>query len=232
MKYILTDVEGTTTSISFVHDVLFPFAKERLRAFVTKNMARKEVIDSLELTKKTVLEEDQKNINDEQCIDQLLKWIAEDRKHPALKNLQGYIWEEGYSTGEIKGHVYEDVPTALSTWKNAGIGLGVYSSGSVKAQHLIFEYSTAGNLRPFFSHHFDTAVGHKREKPSYVTIAEKLKIPAGEILFLSDIKEELDAAREAGMLTIQLVRLDNVILGDHPTVGNFLEIDLEAPPKI
>lgn len=232
MKYILTDVEGTTTSISFVHEVLFPFAKKRLKAFVAENPSKKEVVDSLELTKATVWEENQKKINDDEAVEQLLAWIAEDRKHPALKSLQGYIWEEGYTSGAIQGHVYEDVPMALKNWTEAGFKLGVYSSGSVKAQHLIFEYSSAGNLRPFFSHHFDTAVGHKREKQSYENIAQQLNLPADQIVFLSDIKEELDAAKDAGMKTLQLVRLDNVILGNHNQVKNFLEIKLEAPPKI
>lgn len=232
MKYILTDVEGTTTSISFVHEVLFPFAKKRLKDFIAENPTRPDVLESLKQTKATVLEENQKIINDEQAVDQLLTWISEDRKHPALKSLQGHIWEEGYTSGSIKGHVYEDVPKALKKWSEAGFKLGVYSSGSVKAQHLIFEFSTAGNLRSYFSNHFDTAVGHKREKQSYENIAQQLKLPTDQILFLSDIKEELDAARDAGMKTIQLVRLDNVILGSHTQVKSFSEIKLEAPPKI
>lgn len=232
MKYILTDVEGTTTSISFVHEVLFPFAKKRLKDFVAENSSKKEVLESLALTKATVWDENQKKINDEEAVEQLLTWIAEDRKHPALKSLQGYIWEEGYASGSIKGHVYEDVPMALKIWSEAGLKLGVYSSGSVKAQHLIFEYSTAGNLRSYFSNHFDTAVGHKREKQSYENIAHQLKLPADQILFLSDIKEELDAAQEAGMKTVQLVRLENVILGNHTQVKSFSDIKLEAPPKI
>ena len=232
MKYILTDVEGTTTSISFVHDTLFPFAKARLKDYVSRNLTSSTVRESLNSTKATVFEETQKTINDTEAVEQLLTWIAEDRKHPALKSLQGHIWEEGYSSGEIKGHVYEDVPIALKAWKDAGLKLGVYSSGSVKAQHLIFEFSTAGNLRPYFSHHFDTAVGHKREKHSYLNIINQLNLPADQILFLSDIKEELDAAKEAGMNTIQLVRQDDVILGRHSQVKNFLDIDLEAPPKI
>jgi enolase-phosphatase E1 len=226
MKYILTDVEGTTTSISFVHEVLFPYASLKLRSFVHKSLENSEVKKILEATVKTAREESDKNINIDEACDLLLFWIKTDRKHPALKNLQGLIWEEGYASGEIKGHVYEDVPKALADWKQKGFTLGVYSSGSVKAQHLIFEYSSAGNLRPFFSQHFDTAVGHKREVSSYVNIAKELKLNPSEILFLSDIKEELDAARDAGMLTVQLVRLDNVVLGDHPKAKDFYEVKL------
>lgn len=224
MKFILTDVEGTTTSISFVHETLFPFAKERLKGYVESHPGNPEVKEALALTKQTALEEDQKAISDSDAVEYLIKWIKEDRKHPALKSLQGYIWEEGYNNGSIKGHVYPDVLPALQKWKNAGLELGVYSSGSVKAQHLIFEFSSAGNLRPYFTHHFDTAVGHKREVDSYKTIAEKLGLPASEILFLSDIKEELDAAKSAGMLTTQLVRQSDVVLGSHPQALSFSEI--------
>lgn len=225
MKYILTDVEGTTTSISFVHSTLFPFAKERLKTFVEKNSARPEVAEILKQTKETALSELNQNLDDAGACDLLLEWIAKDRKHAALKNLQGLIWEEGYLSGALKGHVYKDVLPALIEWKKAGLTLGVYSSGSIKAQHQIFEFSIDGNLRQYFSNHFDTGVGHKREVGSYEKIAKELNLPAAEILFLSDIKEELDAARTAGMKTLQLVRQDDVVLGDHPTVKDFSQIE-------
>lgn len=224
IKYIMTDVEGTTTSISFVHETLFPFAKKRLADFCCENANSEIVKEALSLTKETVKTEEAKEINNEEAIEKLLYWIQTDRKHPALKSLQGYIWEEGYKSGVVKGHIYDDVPAALLKWKNAGLTLGVYSSGSVKAQHLIYEYSDKGNLRPFFSFHFDTKVGHKRETNSYENIVKELKTTPESILFLSDIKEELDAARAVGLKTIQLVRQDDVILGDHPKVHNFSEI--------
>ena len=226
MKFILMDVEGTTTSISFVHEVLFPFAKEKIQSFVLGNLDDSEVRSSLELVKKDALAEGLGNLSDEECIDLLLKWIKEDRKHFALKTLQGLIWDEGYKSGVIKGHVYDDVLPCFKKWTEAGVTLGIYSSGSVKAQHLIFEYSTAGNLRAYLSAHFDTKVGHKREVPSYATIAKELGLDPSEILFLSDIKEELDAAREAGMKTTQLLRDENVIIGDHPTVKDFFEVNI------
>lgn len=224
MKYILTDVEGTTTSISFVHDTLFPFAKERLKTFVETNSAKPEVAEILKITKETAQNELNQTLSDAGTCDLLLEWIAKDRKHAALKNLQGLIWEEGYLSGALKGHVYKDVEPALIEWKKAGFKLGVYSSGSIKAQHQIFEFSINGNLRLYFSDHFDTGVGHKREVSSYTKIAETLSLPASEILFLSDIKEELDAARTAGMKTIQLVRQDDVIHSDHETVQDFSQI--------
>lgn len=227
MKFILMDVEGTTTSISFVHDVLFPYSRKLLKEYVLKNAALPEVASAISLTKETVKEENQKFINStEEVCDQLLEWIRIDRKHPALKSLQGDIWEFGYKSGEIKAHVYTDVPLKLKEWKDAGLDLGVYSSGSVKAQHLLFEYSIAGNLRHFFSAHFDTKVGHKREKASYDKIAAELKLEAKDILFLSDIKEELDAAREAGMNTCQLVRQNDVVIGNHQTANTFSDVKL------
>ena len=226
MKYILTDVEGTTTSISFVHKTLFPYAFERLKSFVENHNKEAAVQEIIRQTKETAKEEGLDNITDEQATDLLLEWIKSDRKHPALKNLQGLIWEEGYAAGEIKGHVYKDVPLALKTWHETGLTLGVYSSGSVKAQHLIFEFSTEGNLRPFFSNHFDTVVGHKRESKSYVNIANELQLSPQDILFLSDIKEELDAARSIGMKTIQLVRQPDVLVGDHETASDFSEIKI------
>ena len=224
IKYIMTDVEGTTTSISFVHEILFPFAKRRLADFCRENAHSDIVKEALRLTKETVQEEEHKEISDSEAIEKLLYWITNDRKHPALKSLQGYIWEEGYKSGEVKGHIYDDVPHALEKWKNAGLVLGVYSSGSVKAQHLIYEYSAKGNLRPYFSFHFDTKVGHKRETSSYENIVKELKTTPESILFLSDIKEELDAARAVGLKTIQLVRQNDVVLGDHQQVRNFTEI--------
>ncbi|MBC7429257.1 MAG: acireductone synthase [Bacteriovorax sp.] len=226
MKYILTDVEGTTTSISFVHNTLFPFAKERLKAYVAKKLNDTEVKNILMQTKKTALDENHKTLTDIEAADLLIHWIDTDRKHPALKALQGMIWEEGYKSGEIKGHVYEDVPKVLEAWKKQGLIMGVYSSGSVQAQKLIFEFSTEGNLKSFFKDNFDTEIGNKKEVSSYKNIVEQLKIPVEEILFLSDIKEELDAARTVGMKTIQLVRQHNVVTGDHATAKDFSEIKI------
>lgn len=226
IKYIITDVEGTTTSINFVHQTLFPFAKDNLVSFCQKNSDKDFVKSAIAETKRTVKEEENIDISDSEALEKLLYWISSDRKHPALKSLQGHIWEEGYTSGEIKGHVYEDVLPALKAWTDSGIKVGVYSSGSVKAQHLIYEFSEKGNLRPYFSFHFDTKVGHKREVSSYVNILKELNAKAEETLFLSDIKEELDAAREVGIQTIQLIRQDDVIIGDHQQVQNFSQIQL------
>ena len=209
MKYILTDIEGTTTSISFVHEVLFPYSKKMLEQFVFDHL------DS-EAVKKCVNEAGSTAI--------LLKWIEEDKKEPALKTLQGLIWDEGYKSGALKGHIYDDVPAALEKWTNTGMKVGIYSSGSVQAQKLIFGYSIYGDLNKYFSHYFDTGVGHKRDAQSYQNIVNELKINPEDILFLSDIVEELDAAKKIGMQTLQLVRSDIPTSVNHKTVKNFSEI--------
>jgi enolase-phosphatase E1 len=224
MKYILMDVEGTTTSISFVHDILFPYSKDRIETFVKDHLKNDLVTQSLDLLKASVLTEENLLLDLDGSIAKLLSWIEIDRKHPALKNIQGMIWKSGYHSGEIKGHVYDDVAMALEEWKNAGLKLGVYSSGSVEAQKDLFTYSVAGNLSSYFSHHFDTAIGHKREIASYQKIASALALHPSQILFLSDIKEELDAAKSAGVATIQLVRNPPLEFQGHTQAHNFKDI--------
>jgi enolase-phosphatase E1 len=179
----------------------------------------------IEASKRTVAEEENKAIDDKEAIQYLEHWCRTDRKHPALKALQGMIWEKGYKNGQLKGHIYPEVPAMLKTWKEKGIKLGIYSSGSVPAQKLLFGYSEAGNLTPNFSDYFDTVVGHKRELQSYKNITLALGLPATEILFLSDIELELDAAREAGMQTIKLIRPGTDTNSTHKTAKNFDEVN-------
>jgi enolase-phosphatase E1 len=200
------DVEGTTTSISFVHDVLFPYSQRNLASFLKEKGATAEVTGILDSVKKTVREESGKAIATSGCSDVLGEWIKADRKHPALKQLQGLIWQRGFESGELKGHVYPDVPKAFARWKQAGIRLGIYSSGSALAQRLIFRHSTEGDLSSFLEGYFDTEVGPKREQKSYENIAMALRIPAADVLFLSDIPEELAAAAACGCAVKQLVR--------------------------
>ncbi|MBU2479190.1 MAG: acireductone synthase, partial [Gammaproteobacteria bacterium] len=145
-------------------------------------------------------------LDDAGIVAQLECWIDEDRKITPLKSLQGLIWEAGYRNGDFKGHVYADAAAQLHAWHAQGIPLYVYSSGSVYAQKLLFGFSEAGDLTPLFSGYYDTHIGGKREAASYRAIVDDIKLPAAEILFLSDIVEELDAAGDAGMQTLQLVR--------------------------
>ncbi len=221
---IVTDIEGTTSDIRFVHQVLFPYARERLAGFVRRHAALPEVARALAGLRQEIRQSD---ANTETLIATLFGFMDEDRKSTALKALQGLIWREGYLQGDFLGHLYPDVAPALAQWQRQGLRLYVYSSGSVEAQQLLFGYSDAGDLRPLFSGYFDTRVGAKREAASYRAIAGKLRLPAGEILFLSDITQELDAARAAGWRTCQLVRDEPVAGSLHPQVNRFDQIDLQ-----
>lgn len=226
IKYILTDIEGTTSSISFVHEVLFPYSQKNLSTYVDKHFNEKAIQNILAEVKATVLAENEIAIDLEECVFTLKDWIIQDRKHKALKDLQGMIWEDGYKTGQFKGHVYPEVKAKLSEWTNAGIRLGVYSSGSVPAQKLIFGYSESGDLTPYFSNYFDTTVGHKREVQSYLNILKALGLKGEEVLFLSDVIEELEAAKNAGMKTTLLDRDHSREARGHPKVNSFNEIEL------
>jgi enolase-phosphatase E1 len=224
IRYILTDIEGTTSSIDFVHKVLFPYTEERLPAFIQKYASEPEVTSSLENARRTILQEGKEANSLDDIIEELLLWIEEDRKHTALKKIQGMIWKEGYENGTIKGHVYPDVPGALKHWKENGLLMGVFSSGSVDAQKLLFSHSDFGNLEHYFSHHFDTETGPKREKRSYEQIAQNLRVSPSEILFLSDTEEELNAAREAGYNTIQLIRHGTAASERHKHAKDFSDV--------
>jgi len=229
-KAIITDIEGTTTDIDFVHQVLFPYAAKHLPSFVRQNAREPEVRACLQQTLDTMTSENQSrsshHSDEDSAIAQLLEWIEEDRKHPALKALQGMIWKKGYEEAAYHPHVYEDVPLALKQWKHEGITLGVYSSGSVEAQHYLFRYSVAGDLTPYFSHYFDTKIGTKREKESYHRIQEALNLPANQILFLSDIPAELEAAHAAGLQVIHVRRDERTPISQFKTVSSFSEIAL------
>jgi enolase-phosphatase E1 len=177
-------------------------------------------------TQQTLLEEGKNAEGVEMLIVTLLDWIKTDRKHPALKTLQGLLWQEGYETGAFQGHVYPDVLPRLQQWRAQGIGLGIYSSGSVAAQRLLFGYSVFGDLNNLFDHNFDTAVGHKKEPAAYQHILQVLGLPAEALLFLSDVEAELDAAQAVGIKTIQLVREGTVASERHLKVTEFGEIEL------
>lgn len=221
IKAILTDIEGTTSAVSFVFDVLFPYAAKHLPDFVRQHAERADVAEQLVAVRRDTNEP---NADVERVIDILLGWIAEDRKATPLKALQGMVWEQGYQAGELKGHVYPDAVEALKRWYQDGFKLFVYSSGSIQAQKLIFGFSEAGDLSPLFSGYFDTTSGPKREAKSYERITRAIGLDASLILFLSDIVEELDAARTAGMATCGLAREGGELAG-HVTVDSFARID-------
>ncbi len=204
-RAILTDIEGTTSSISFVKDVLFPFARRALPAFVKVRGQEPAVRKWLDL----VATEMGGMCQDAMIGEVMQGWIDEDRKHTALKALQGMIWADGYRNGDFTAHVYPDAADALQRWHANGVPLYVYSSGSVAAQRLFFGHSDAGDLTGLFSGWFDTEIGGKRDADSYRAIAADIGLPAPQMLFLSDVVAELDAARDAGMDTVLIDRLQD-----------------------
>jgi len=205
LRAILTDIEGTTSSISFVKDVLFPYARRQLPAFVREHGNEPEVRRWLDIAAV-----DAGSIcNDDTLIETLQGWIDTDYKHTALKALQGMIWVAGYASGDYAAHIYPDAAEALRRWHQQGHALFVFSSGSVPAQKLLFGHTTAGDLTPLFSGYFDTEIGGKREAGSYRRILQAIDRSAADVVFLSDVVEELDAAREAGLDTVLLDRIED-----------------------
>jgi enolase-phosphatase E1 len=230
---ILTDIEGTSSSISFVKDVLFPYARDALPAFVREHGQREDVrrwLDAVAIEHGAI--ERGVDFGDDAIVEILQRMIDEDRKHTALKALQGMIWSDGYRNADFTAHIYPDAAAKLRDWHAAGYPLAVYSSGSVPAQKLFFGNTDAGDLTALFDGWFDTEAGHKRGTDSYREIARRLDRRADEIVFLSDVVEELDAAREAGMRTVLIDRLEDYPqprLGDaahgHRRVERFDQID-------
>ncbi|MEM1024983.1 MAG: acireductone synthase [Myxococcota bacterium] len=196
IRFVLVDIEGTTSSIDFVKKTLFPYSRERLPDYVRAHADERLVRSQLALVDDDV----------EKAIDKLLEWLDEDRKATPLKTLQGMVWRVGYEDGSLRAHMYADTPIALRTWRDAGLALGVYSSGSVAAQKLMFKYSEVGDLTDLFKHHFDTTVGKKIEPESYGRILAEVGYGPREVTFLSDSEAELDAASSLGISTIQIVR--------------------------
>lgn len=220
IRAILTDIEGTTSSIAFVKEVLFPYARARLPDFVRSHVGDPRVRGLLEEVAVTCA----RPLDDEQAIAQLLDWIDEDRKIAPLKSLQGLIWEAGYQRGDFCGHVFPDAVRKLREWKEQGLKLYVFSSGSVHAQKLLFSHTEFGDLTPWFSGFFDTRIGSKLSSDAYLGIASQVALPPAELLFLSDIGGELDAAALAGMRTCQLLREGAVRCEGHLGAVDFDEV--------
>ena len=228
-RAILTDIEGTTSSISFVRDVLFPYARRALPGFVRTHGQDPEVRRLLD----AVAVEAGGLCQDAMIVETLQGWIDQDRKHTALKALQGMVWDAGYRNADFTAPIYPDAAQALRRWHDLELPLYVYSSGSVPAQKLFFGHSDAGDLTGLFSGWFDTEVGGKREAASYTRIAGAIDLAPNQVLFLSDVVEELDAARAAGMHTVLVdrpedypqPRLDDATHG-HTHVTGFHEIAL------
>jgi enolase-phosphatase E1 len=207
---VVVDIEGTVGSIRFVKDVLFPFARSRLRQFVLANRSRPDVVRELDAVRTET------GIADvEGQIAQLERWSDADRKITPLKALQGMVWAGGYASGELVAHLYDDAIAALKRWRAARMRVYVYSSGSIAAQKLYFAHTAAGDMTPCLAGYFDTTTGPKQEAESYRRIASAIGRPAGDLLFLSDAAAELEAAAEAGFQAVQVRR--------EPPVGSLFE---------
>jgi enolase-phosphatase E1 len=217
-RVILTDIEGTTSSIAFVHEVLFPYSRARLADYVAAHAEAPAVAAILADVR---AEAGDLALDLAGCTALLEEWHDADRKIGPLKTLQGLIWTEGYAAGALEGHVYPDAVAGLRRWHGAGIALYVYSSGSVAAQKLIFGHTAWGDLTPLFAGHFDTAVGGKKEAASYAAIARAIGCAPGEILFLSDIEAELAAAAEAGLAVTLLARDGEPAASPYPFATTF-----------
>ncbi len=200
---ILTDIEGTTGSIHFVKDVLFPYARARLPHFVATRADDPEVAALLAATAREAgIPAD----DHERVIATLIEWIDADRKATPLKALQGLIWEAGYAAGHLVAHVFPDAVAALQRWHAQGHAIHVYSSGSIHAQRLYFGHTEAGDLRPLLAGYYDTTTGMKRDVESYRRIADHLVVDPGMVVFLSDTVEEIVAAESAGMRAVWVRR--------------------------
>jgi enolase-phosphatase E1 len=216
---IVTDIEGTTSSLDFVHEVLFPYSRSRLADHVRANAASlREVLGAVDRAAGQTLDLDAQ-------IALLLEWHDADRKIGPLKDVQAAIWAEGFRSRAFTGHIYPDAVAALRRWHGAGIALYVYSSGSVAAQKLLFGHSDAGDLTPLFAGHFDTNVGAKREVASYRAIAGAIGFDPADILFLSDVAAELAAAQAAGLRVILVARDGDPGTEDYPRVASFDAIE-------
>lgn len=213
---LLLDIEGTTTPIAFVHDVLFSYARAHAKEFLTNNFDSDEVRADIALLREEHALDVSRDLhppllNSEiESIAAYIEWlIARDRKSTGLKSLQGKIWRQGYLEGSLQSQVFPDVAPALERWHAAGLSINIFSSGSVLAQQLLFAHTEAGDLTKFIDHYFDTNVGKKAEADSYRRIARALSLAPDEILFISDIVSELEAAGEAGMKTLFSLRPGN-----------------------
>jgi len=217
-RAVLIDIEGTVGSISFVKDVLFPYARRRLRDFVLRNAGRPEVAAQL-----AAVSAETGAADTDAVIAVLERWSDEDRKATPLKALQGMIWAGGYASGELVAHLYDDALRALQRWSARGLPVHVYSSGSIEAQRLYFAHTAAGDLRPMLAGHFDTTTGPKQAADSFRKIATAIGVPSEGLTFYSDIAAELDAARNAGMTAVQLLRDDQTPWGG-PSITSFDEL--------
>jgi enolase-phosphatase E1 len=244
-KSVVLDIEGTTTSISFVHDCLFPYIKNNLINFLNNNWNSPELQEQIQLLREQAIKDVNNNLSDANLIPEIkqqgeksneeevkkaivqnIQWqMKTDRKISSLKSFQGFIWKSGYESGELKGEIFDDVLDALKKWKEIGIKIYIYSSGSISAQKLLFKNSDKGDLLEYIDGHFDTSIGSKMEKSSYIIIAKEIQFEPNEILFLSDNVREIIAAKSTGYQTAIIERKNNMPLSDDDRKNNVIFTD-------
>lgn len=230
IRVVLLDIEGTTTPIAFVHEVLFPFARTHLAEFLRTHPDDDDVDEVRRLLAREHADDFARGesppaagFHSSEAIAPYVTWLMDrDRKSPGLKLLQGQIWEEGYQAGRLRGQVYPDVPPAIRRWRADGLRVAIYSSGSELAQRRLFESTEHGDLTPLLSGFFDTGVGAKVTSDSYIRIAGALGVAPAAILFVSDVTKELSAARAAGLQVVLSVRPGNSAQEDS---GSFEHIE-------
>ena len=221
IEAVVLDIEGTTTAISFVHDILFPYARERIASYIDEHRGESKIAALIEDIR------DLAHSGSEDIAEILLDWMRHDFKYTPLKTLQGLIWEEGYLCGRIKAHIYDDVAEQLQLWKDSGRKLYIFSSGSIHAQQLLFAHTAYGDLTSLFSGYFDTHIGRKKDKDAYQNIADSIGLPPSRILFLSDSPDEVDAALDAGFQALIVSREgEDPATALAPIIHNFHEVIL------
>ncbi|QDU28650.1 Enolase-phosphatase E1 [Anatilimnocola aggregata] len=241
-RIILLDIEGTTSSVRFVYDEMFPFVRRELAEFLDHNAGKEAVVAA---AKQIALDGGKSSLKElvgsddlsteaaqQKLTTEVIRQMDADLKATGLKDLQGQVWEAGFRSGDLRAHVYDEVPGCMRQWKEAGKELRIYSSGSIQAQKLFFGHTVAGNLLPLLSGHYDTTIGSKREAGSYTKIVEDLGCRANEVIFLSDIVAELDAAKQAGLQTVLVLRPGNAQQENpqqHPSLQSFAELAIGKP---
>jgi enolase-phosphatase E1 len=235
LKAVVLDIEGTTSSSSYVFETLYPYSRERFRPWITTNSNRLDVQEQIEAVRRLANEP-------EADLDRVCwwldHWLGSDEKVTPLKAFQGWIWSEGFAAGDLTSHFFDDAIPAMRAWHASGLQLSIFSSGSVTAQHAWFGNSPDGDLLSLFQHHFDTEnIGPKKHPASYEAIANAIGMEPQAIVFLSDLSLELDAARNAGWHTIGVRRRGDQYfeqgVGDHAEIYSFEEVDfLSEPPFV
>lgn len=215
---ILLDIEGTTSSVRFVFEVMFPYAREHVGEYLKRNWEKPELRAALDKLANDVGQTeaaswlgtfDSEPAQRDAVVKAVHQLMDRDAKVTGLKELQGLVWESGFQSGQIVAHLYPDVLPELKAWKATGRRIWIYSSGSIAAQRLFFGHTREGDLLPLFTGHFDTTSGGKKEAESYQRIAAAIGSRPQQILFISDIVDELRAARKVGLETALSVRPEN-----------------------